>query len=349
MGLKMGLDKRTVLPAAAAMLMAAGCSIQKGLEETKDRTARMEETTRDLRDLTTTVYTSARSALGVAMSKESMAKLLATGDGEEMMGYAISFFGTLPFQEWQGQGHDTQEVRDELFLTAINLYFASIQNLVDDKHPVSVIIPSKNWMRLSTLSVGMSYISDDQKYLARQRGFQPRSMYDLLTEALLQKRNFESGKDTPKWVIAVLRNEDTATYLLQLRHNYLGYVVAGRMSALEDKKLGLPFNYILQTTIKSWKVHLDTMGLAQTELILEWLDKIEHTRGILNAIGEEPRYNKSVQRLMRNLVWVSAEPGRHLSLRERMKKVFGVDPSVRPAKSPSSRELPEAPAGLQGA
>jgi hypothetical protein len=322
--------------------LSIGCSLKEDLDETQATTKRMEATTRGMADTTTTMYSGARSAFGLTMAKEALDKLFETSDTQAMLDYAITFFGALPFQEWQGRGRDSQEVREELYNGAVKLFFSSIQRLVDDSYPVNPKIPSKNWLRLSALSVAMSYISDDQKVLARDYKFEARSVYDLIVEGLQRKNEFTNSDNAPEWITSILRSEDIALYMLQLRHNYFPLVIASRLSAIEDKTWGLPLNYLTQTTFWNWKVDLDRLNYAQVEQILEWLEKIDHTRVVLVNLGEKVQFNSSVIRLMRNLVWEGTESEQNAYFRSRMQEVLGAKPTIggaKPERQRSSKPL----------
>lgn len=340
---------KTVL-LAFLVVGASGCSLKKDVDQAKstmnrmeEKMGRMDETTARLEKETHQMGTGARDALGLGLATAALERLFAAHEPKQKMAEALLFFASLPFQQWRGEGTDTPQLRDKLLNDSVSLFLNQIQSRVSDSLPVEVRFPSDDWLTLANLSVAMSYLSSTQIQHGEEHHFKPISIYDLLVEALKLKARYEAGEVLPEWVGTILDQEQTAIYLMQLRHNYFPIVMAAKVSRLEEKSLWgyLNWNYFRHTSMnKPLEVDLSSMNSKQVAKMMDWLAKIERTRTDLMALGQSLHISAYTARLLRNWQWVRlTAPGaavtpesiqmQRIDLLNEAHRVLGINSTVR--------------------
>lgn len=317
------------------ILALVGCSLKQNMDQVrddtrdiKDATGRVEGMTSNVADHTRDVYLDGRKAGSIKELRDNFAKLREGGQESvvQKIEYGTVYFASQEFQYWKGRLEDDTERRLLLFAKAVDLFFAQIDDLIDESFPVSVLnIFSQgfhNWLDLSVLSMAMDKIEDDQLVLARERGFRPISMLNLIEEGLKYRKASLAGEQIPLYANRVLQREQQAIYLLQLRQNFYPLLVLGLMTDFDEgllnmgekilsfKKLGL-----------GWTLDLRFANQEQIRMWRDFLRSAEETREFLQQIGRSAQLNPVVQQAFQNIKTVRLPKVSELSL-EREREEF---------------------------
>lgn len=205
---------------AILLTSLAGCSMRDDMKSAKDATNDMRDTTRRLEERTESVEGSSRDIYedgregGTAnMMRESFNEMLKGGRESSVrkIEYASIYFSSFEFQFWRGRRGDTAEYRLMLMAKGADLFFAEIDDMIDESYPISILNPLTkgfaNWLNLSVLAFTMDRVHDRQTLLSRERGFKPYSMLDIIQEGLSYKDAAERGETIPDFAYKVLQRE----------------------------------------------------------------------------------------------------------------------------------------------
>ena len=109
-----------------------------------------------------------------------------------------------------------------------------------------------------------------------ERATVPKSILDLLHEALKAGADVEAGKRTSAslqpWERIVLEKEDAVLYLLHVRTNFLPAIPLSRLTDVERSGFAR-FLELLRLGFLRWQASLDAVNNSQMEAMALWLDK----------------------------------------------------------------------------
>lgn len=295
----------------------------------KDTTDKMSRSTEQLKKRTEDLYKGTREIISTTNQNVSFDDVLKTEGISEKLLNASIFFASMEFQHWQGDYEDTRLVREELIAKAVKYFFWKIDDLIQDDYDIETpfIVGNipwlgesyRNWINLSVLSVAMSKVHESQVEIAFKRSVPVYSMYEVIKESLSLKEKHRNGQKVPKYVEEVLRYEQTALYLLQLRHNFYPLILASKLSNIEDS-----FWQAAKHKYWKWKVNPANFNRAQYAMFEEILHLGFETRVFLKSINTQIKYNESVDKIYNNLTWIITDNKPFRSLIEQM----GMNPSI---------------------
>lgn len=282
----------TILLSLSLAFLMSACSVKKDMDHMRESTDEVKEATKEMKKMNGVVrdriedsYHGGREDVGMNMLRDSFNEVLKGGDKDVVrkLEYSYVYFGSFEFQHWQGDFEDTQRRREYLMSKAIELFFAEIDDLIEDSHPVSILnIMSdayQNWLVLSVMSLAMDKIHPNQEFLSEKLGFKKYSVLSMLEEGLARKAEAEAGKPVPEFVRFVLEREQEAIYMLQLRHNFVPLLVLGNMTDFEE---GL---FPKLKRFFPWTLDLTNANEMKRQFWIRWLQKSESTRAFLQSIN----------------------------------------------------------------
>ncbi len=300
-----------ILYLIVCFLLLSSCSVADDVDELKGSVGEMKDQTRHMRDRTEDIYSGTREAESINSLRQSFAEVVRGGDKEivRKLEYAMIYFGSFEFQHWQNNYEDTLSRRDHLMAKAVELFFAQIDDLIDDSFPISVWNPSgqayQNWLVLSVMSVAMSQRHPNQELYAKEGKFHARSMMDIIVESLSLKADILRGTKVPEYVSQVLRWEQQALYLLQLRHNFIPFMVLGTMTNFEESFFAKLRRFL------PWSLDLSEANEIQIQWWNDWLRQADQTRNILQALHVKPQTNTLMKFIYSSLSEVSGLDREH--------------------------------------
>lgn len=294
------------------VVLVAGCSIKKDMEETK-------KTTQEMKDISSAIKTSqeyltilARAGSTGAFTIEQFERVKSADNLSDKLELTTAYFAGMEYQYWLGWGQDTEELRESMWAKGIEMFFSHIDGLVDDNYPLDGswwslgYKLSDNQEALGIVSVAMSKVSSEQERMTKKFGIKSYSAYDLIKEGLQYKADYEAGNAVPDWAVKVLRNEKTAIYLLQLRHNFYPLIVLSRMTKVEDG----PKWFLAKSLVEEFQIDLSNFSKAELDYYQELLAKGVDARLFLErTLCLKPQYAKLTQHFYSTAVFQTHEFG----------------------------------------
>ena len=293
-------------------IFITGCSIKKDMEDTK-------RTTEDMKGISQSIKTSqeyltilARAGSSGAFTVEQFERVKRAVKLSDKLELTTAYFAGMEYQYWLGWGQDTQELRESMWAKGIEMFFSHIDGLVDDDFPMDGSWWSLGYKlsdeqeTLGIVSVGMSKVSTEQERMTKKFGIKSYSAYDLIKEGLKYKADYEAGHSVPEWAVKVLRNEKTAIYLLQLRHNFYPLIVLSRMTNVEDS----PKWFLAKSLVQGIDIDLSQFSKAELDYYQELLGKGLDARIYLErTLCIQPQYSKLTQHFYSSSVFKMSEFG----------------------------------------
>ena len=292
------------------------CSVKNDMDnmrqttkKMKKTTDKMSESTDKIQELTEEMFHGAREFISLTNGDVTLNSVLESEGVSKKIVKASYFFAGMEFQLWTGKNKDTAEFREELIKKDVTTFFWLIDDMVKDDYDIQTPSVSKfwgtekydNWINLSVLAAAMSKVNNKQ-IKATATVYPILSFYDIIVESLKAKKDYEAGLEVPSYVEEVLAYEDVAIYLLQLRHNFLPFILASKMSNFEDSMLDSLYKIYFE-----WEADPSSFNKAEHKKFLSIIDRCITTRVDLEAIGVELQYNEDIVSLFQNLTWVIAD------------------------------------------
>ncbi len=294
----------------ATAIFITGCSIKKDMEETKQTTEEMKGISQSIKTSQEYLTILARAGSSGAFTVEQFERVKHAEKLSDKLELTTAYFAGMEYQYWLGWGQDTQELRESMWAKGIEMFFSHIDGLVDDHFPMSGswwtlgYKLSDDQETLGIVSVGMSKVSTEQERMTKKFGIKSYSAYDLIKEGLKYKVDYESGHSVPEWAVKVLRNEKTAIYLLQLRHNFYPLIVLSRMTNVEDS----PKWFLAKSLVQDIQIDLTQFSKAELDYYQELLNKGLDARMYLErTLCIQPQYSKLTQHFYSSAVFAMGE------------------------------------------
>lgn len=294
------------------VLLMTSCSMKEDLEQAqkatgdlRDSTLRLESSTNEVKENITKVYEDGREAETIKLMRDALNGILQSPVKQttNKIKFANIYFASQEFQFWRNDQIDTPEYRQILFSKAVELFFADIDDWIDEAYPISVLnIYSQsyqNWVNLSAMAVSMDRIHDRQKLMARFHSIQAVTMYDLIVEGLKSKNQDPASR--PDFAQKVLQSEQQAVYLLQLRHHFFPLMVLALATRFDEGLFQQGTRLLVD-----WTLDLKMANREQIRYWTEFLNKSLQTKQVLVELGYELESNPVVARLFRNLTLIRA-------------------------------------------
>lgn len=262
--------RRALGLATLLSLSGLGCSELKKIDEMKDNTAEMRETTRELNDrigelgevakddlrgglnnINTGVgelYDSMRQGDASNLRRLAFERMLTASRLEARVAEAGLYLMSFEFQLLGATAVDQSvERRDLLYHQALVEFFLRLDEIAPRFHevwPQAQPHPDKNTEEnrasaFAALAFALHKIN--RKQLADPRAGQPQSIYDLLVHALRLKPDIDAGRVQlpagPHYIKEILAREARVNQLLQTRYNIFTYGLMGLTTDINDRSI----------------------------------------------------------------------------------------------------------------
>lgn len=217
----------------------------------------------------------------------------------DMVVFATGMIKSLLFQYWKGDFSDTVETLDNRFVTSAEAFYGLANGQIPRDFKIDKWFPNRSYKAMASLGAVMDEVRPEYNEALAKKGLKDLSLYDLTIMALQNRQASERKEILPKTVAKILFFEQEATYLLQLRHNYLPMIVLSRMSNLQETS----------TLQKMWKavvpqtIDISKANPEQLRQWTTWLNKALKTRQALREMGIEPVYNSGMQKILQNVTF----------------------------------------------
>lgn len=311
--MKFNLSLTLVIPALAVAL--TGCEIKKTADDMKKTTRRVEASSKHLEKSTADLRDDMTYDRSDAVMTERLEKLFGERAADNLGPVTATyefFFGlkdeadlckaaevtvlAMWWQFWRGDYSDTIEELDSRFALTLKSMFATLFKHVPRDGNVDPWWPrpDRSYRGVAALGTSLDAVSKRFKDALATKGIPETVFYDLIVEALRNRRSTVRNERFPKAAAEVLNWEQEAIYLLQLRQNALPYMVVTRMTDLLERGDARRF----WMSITGQDVNLSLANPQKLKEWTIWLERAAKTRADLKSIGIEPQYNSMIAKIV---------------------------------------------------
>lgn len=318
----------------------ASCSKVKKMEDLTqqmaDTTSKMSVTTNVMNDTTANMYPQIRTKESEDTRSKKMKIILDdnVAFGEKIAAAAV-YYQSFEFQFWTNNGtYDTVEVREKLFLDAMNEFYKRISDIWDnidptDISPINTKQTKYNFdMAFYSMSLGMHFINHHQEHIhSTVGGFNKRSFYDLMTNALQKEAR---GIELTEYEHVALAgvNREISIELLKARYNMIiALAIKSSMESIDDATIGKKAMALLFKLSggRAGAITLDSKFEQSNEStqkdVLEKLDGAQMTRDVLLSIDEDVELDKNLKSILDNVDTENSDKVENANLRRFMDHV----------------------------
>ena len=232
------------------LALVSGCGAMKNLDTMQASTQDMTTTTHDLAKKTSNMadttqhmdgtsnvilkysdatFETMRMGGGLEARQHSLDEMEKASDQGAKNSCASEYLGSMEFQFWQPK-LENKAVREQLMATAVRDFFKKVREYIIDRKSVPslanpTVFADPRTKNLFALAASLHFINDYQTELLDKTASPPVSMLSMIAEGLKVKSLEESGKidsaSIPAYRKEVLRSEQDAVYILQVRQDFL--------------------------------------------------------------------------------------------------------------------------------
>jgi len=292
----------------SAVVLLAGCSFKKNMEDTKNNAEEMKGISKSLKTSQEYLTIMARSGSAGAFSVEQFRKIKEANTVSEKLAEATVYFAGMEYQYWVGWGQDTQALRESMWAKNLEMFFVQTDQLVKNSYPFAGTWwslgykPDPKMETLGVIAISMSKLAEEQHRMTQRTGIKSVSAYDMIKEGLKYKADYDAGKPIPEWAKVVVKKQKTAIYLLQLRHNFFPLLVLAQMSALKDN----PKLFVLKSMVFDFEIDLNNYDRAELDSFSEMLAKGQDAHDyITRELCIPAKYIKLTRHLYRSAEFVN--------------------------------------------
>jgi hypothetical protein len=333
--------------AILALLMSCGCSVMKKFDSMKKTTESMEnklskmgETTNAMAQTTaqmagttsqmagttdgmagltghldntsSTMYERLRQANSKDIRNQSIAKMEKAESMEGKFVEAGVYMMSFEYQLWDAK-FDTEEKRQVLYKEAIMELMDTLGNYIKPGMPIDISTNKAELQNLMAFSAGLHKINSNQTANAEKYGYEAYSVLDLLQQALVMNQKLKSGEiisaEIPEWAEEVLKFEDRAVYLLELRYNFLMAMPIPKISGLDDKKAFVATFKKIGLLLFKWTADFSGMNLFELKYEVQKVENGIKARDFLSSVGVNARTDSKLYKIYSHMR-MTRDPGR---------------------------------------
>lgn len=328
--------KPLVLLLSLCMAMSA-CSIQEKADRLSKTSDEINDNSRELKDNSEEINSNSEELLERTEDleteltfKESYAELTSnldrlfgadraaqplsekiTGTGEaslsreaDQLVFAGASIMSMLSQYW-GPEDEKQKDSDEIEFAVLDrrmalsaeVIFARITKHIPRTFKVDVLLTNESYTGVAALGAKLDEVRPEFLRNLKKAGLPAFSFYDVVIEALGNRRAKIRSERLPKTVSMVLQWKQEAIYMLQLRHNLLPLMVVARMTDLQDRSMVGK----AEMAMMKQSVDLSKFDYEQLKIWSAWLKKAKDTREQLAKIGIMPELNSGMMAIVRNI------------------------------------------------
>jgi hypothetical protein len=275
---KIFLTAQTLGASLVLTSMTFGCSALKNMDDMKNTTQGMANTTNDLDQKTGVVedkegsllnltglvqgnaadtYYGLRQGNAAEIRKDMLKAMNKATTVEAKIAYTTIYFEAFEFMLWTGKGKDTQDYLEEQYTQAIQEFDREVTQYIPHDNKLDPTSKDNQMSNLYALAVTMHMQNEleiDQQPLPNDDKTHSEpykvSMFDLAKSSLVATRLTYEGKLESKNATAWQAEGGAAaslfTYLIQTRENFLPVMTLAKVSTINDDegvagKLGFAF------------------------------------------------------------------------------------------------------------
>ncbi len=237
------------LVSALTLATFTGCQLSDNAQKSADNSGRAADNSDKLLNMSQDAYGDGRQGASRDRREKALKAMEHATTIEAKAGHASAYYSSLEFQVFKDEGYreDVPAKRDRLFAEAMSEFMKIQKDYIEKKDatPPSpptapgapeagaapVIAPAMVATSVQTsdnylaLAAAMHKISERQLEASQRYGFAPKSMFDLLADALAAKNKAEEDvaflSAQPAYVYEALRESADVILLMQVRANFM--------------------------------------------------------------------------------------------------------------------------------
>ena len=300
-----------VIVALSLLFGLSACSLKKSADEMRRDLARVRQQTGQLagrgEDATNDLGYAASFQVAVLGNLDRIfgenesfwsGWLGARSKDPDILLYATSAIDAMWFQTWRGHASDDLVALDRRLRVGLELLLTIAYKHAPADGDVTTRWPNRSLKGLAALAVNLHRTRPEFEQAWTKTGLPGDvSLYHVMLDALARRNDVDLGTRFPGAVDMVLRRPQTATYLLQLRHNYLPVLAMALMTGLARvNTVGQGLHAVTGPSIS-----LDHATIAEVNEWSGMLADARATRAALANIGIPPAYNYVLNKMARSV------------------------------------------------
>ena len=364
--------KFRVLPLTFLTLSLAACQVTKNMDEMKDATAQIRDTSKELKETSGDLYDDLRQGDAKASRETSLRDMLNARSLQEKIKHAAHYYMAFEYQLWTGAGKDDSARRELLQAEAAREFVRTLQSFAEagqstprpfaSRSPFQGGSPSKaedaenRQQCLNTLAAAMHLLNPKQEFRIKLNpSMKPVSMMTMVEDAMRARYEISLGQKAieqyPKHVHELLAFSWVVDLALQARYNFLGFSAIYTASDLQRE-----FTEVSFFDLKTWSFHTisfnvlrklafgwsplhESMNDSEIRVVTEYLTWGMETRKLMEETGLEPKLNPRVHQLLNKM---QLTPEQEI----RMAQAASLPPSARRAREAAMIKLFRAYSGV---
>jgi hypothetical protein len=278
--------------------------MQKDMDEMKSKTDEMQKSVKKTEKQGEDMKDTLPIGAGLDAMRTAFKIIIDENSGDTTkLAEAAAYFQAMPYEFWAGHGNNLKELskRDDYIYNDIRYTLYNIDQYInhDFKLPGMVDMNNNSYRILSALSAAMSEVHPYQTRKAAENNFQVRSVYDVVTDALIQKDFYRKSKSMPRSVDIVLQYENECKYLLEIRYNHLLLIATSFLTYIGDKNLLEKMWEIMSSSNFSKDVKLVQFSDERLNWVNTVLKGAKDTKDVLVQLKEPVQLSDAVKKLFK--------------------------------------------------
>ena len=324
---------RATSVAGLAVVMSSSCAMIKNLDDMHDGMVSMDDTTKRMKNSTADMnekmdatneeihktnlyiaaqYSDLRQGSAATLRIESLRRMEESDSIEAKISNAALFYMALEFQLWKNFGKDTEESRIGLYDQAMAQYFRELPEYTHNKSTLDPSSTNDDMESVDALAVAMHFANPNALMLDEKRNIKAMTVLKLIEDTLKERWDiwampFHVQRDkVPEYKREILKNQELAVYMLQVRHNFLAAMALAKIS---DLKAGgwKGFWAKLDAYFTKWEGKLVRNNITQLDFANVWVTEAIRTRDKLVELGYEPKYNSKLKRIFGHMTFSTGQ------------------------------------------
>ena len=259
----------------------------EGMATTTDH---MATTTDGMADVTGHMYLEGRQAGTVGARKDALEAMKKSVSLKGKAANATVYFESFEYELWKPELETAADL-ENMKAEATKQFMASVQDYVGNMKAFALTSTHNDkQMNLYALAATLHYYNREE-YIAP--GKKPTTMLSMIEDALNADADLKAGRITqeniPTYQQMILREKDTAVYLLRIRQNFLS---ALPLSLLDDTDHKNIFQNMLQIgwiALFHWDSKIPSMDITQIKFLTEVLSYARESREFLQSLHLAPQ------------------------------------------------------------
>lgn len=279
-------------------------------ESVDKKTAVVSAKLDNLGDMTNELYDALRQGNALQLRREALSSLLKASSMQMKLSESAKYFMSFEIQLWNIYGQDKDfDKRDILAQQATQEFFMEVAEFAPAGYDVDATATpdaedihsdSNRTASFNALAAAMHQINRKQvSTLNKDNRFEKVSMYSLMAEALLAKKDIQANVANlgakEKYMREVLAQEKLALQLLQTRYNIFPMIFVDLTTKISEKGL---LGKAMMATL-AWELDLDKLNKTQFEYFrTEVLQQALDAHKLMTQIGVKPKMGKKLAMIL---------------------------------------------------